>query len=92
MAAVFLALGYFILRKRRRRRRDKTTELVGTEKPMLHSDDIKPDRKELQGDEPALQVTSTLWNDAMAELPANEMPGTELDASNGPQDGRSIRG
>jgi hypothetical protein len=58
---------------------------------MLHSDDIKPDRKELEGDEPAPKLPRTLWNDAIAELPANETPGTELDASNTIQNGRSIQ-
>jgi hypothetical protein len=89
--AAFFGVGYFILRKRRRQRRNRTTERVGSDKPMLHSDHIKPDRKELQGDEPALTVTSTLRNPAMAEMPANEMPGTELDASNTIQNGRSIQ-
>jgi LPXTG-motif cell wall-anchored protein len=91
VVAAFLGVGYFILRKRRRQRRKSTTGLVSSDKPMLHSDDIKPDRKELQGDEAAPKLPRTLWNDAIAELPANEMPGTELDASNTIQNGRSIQ-
>lgn len=98
MAAVLLAVGYIVLRKRRRRRRD--AEFVGLEKPMLHSDDLKPDHNELAGDMPAPKVTSTLGNDSMAEtpvneMPVNEMPGPELDASNaqdsGPTGGQATR-
>jgi hypothetical protein len=78
VAALF-AVGVFVLRKRNRRLTAKVARNEAGEKPMLHSDHVKPDRKELPGDE--LVAKYTPWNASTAELPVNETVGAELDAS-----------
>jgi hypothetical protein len=83
IVAALLIAEYFVLRKWERQR--PNTGLVDHEKPMLHSDDFQPDLKEVPGDKSALKDKATLWNESMAEMPANEITGAELDASFSPE-------
>ena len=78
--AALLTACVFVLRKQRRRLRAQLAANEAGEKPMLHSAYIMPDSKELPGDGSAAQ--RTVCNGSMAEMPANEIAGTELDASN----------
>lgn len=74
-----LAVGVFILRKRRRRLTAKPAGNEAGEKSMLHSNHSRLDRKELPGDDSLAKRTAS--NESIAEMPANEIAGTELDAS-----------
>ena len=65
-----------------------------TEKAQLHSDDVKPDRKELQGTEGSremlekrptevveLAANEGVVGNKLKELPSNETPGHELETT-----------
>ncbi|KAK4949680.1 hypothetical protein LTR10_011521 [Elasticomyces elasticus] len=92
---VLIALGCALFWRRRRRRRanrDDTSPV--TEKAQLHSDDVKPERKELQGTngsrellerkptgEAEMAANEEVTRDNLQELPSNEPPGHEMETT-----------
>ena len=69
-AALIIVVAWFALRKRR----TKPTSVEDTgvpEKAQLHSDDIKPDRKELEGTKASQNMLEKRATN-LSELPANE--------------------
>jgi hypothetical protein len=91
VAALLTTIACFVLRRRMKRLRSSPGSVennAGYDRVMLHSEDVKPDRKELVGDKPVAKQKQTLWDESMVELPANETAGAELDASDGAGLGR----
>jgi hypothetical protein len=81
LAAVFIiALVIFLyFRRRKRHKQDKirkaeTADRQEEEKAQLHSEDLKPIRQELSGDQPLASKKDV----PIAEVPANEAVGSEL--------------
>ncbi|EXJ88602.1 hypothetical protein A1O1_05532 [Capronia coronata CBS 617.96] len=87
-----------LVRRRRRKRRAAArgqASMEGHEKPQLHSDDIKPDRKELEGtrvsntmrERLATEIAELSANeevvrrDRLGELPSNEPTGHEMETT-----------
>lgn len=78
--AALLTAWVFVLRRQKRRLPAQLAANEAGEKPMLHWTHVNHDPKELPGDGSAAQHTG--WNESMVEMPANEVAGRELDASN----------
>jgi hypothetical protein len=84
---------FFFLRRRKQRRQRvieqaEAANVQGAEKAQLHSEDLKPNRNELAGDQrlvlkrhvPVAEMPANedpQW--AMGEMPANEIAGSELE-------------
>jgi hypothetical protein len=71
--AVIVIVGWFLLRQRRRSRSPPALgdDQGAHEKAQLHSDDVKPDRKELEGTKASQALLEKRPPD-ISELPANE--------------------
>ncbi|EXJ56595.1 hypothetical protein A1O7_06939 [Cladophialophora yegresii CBS 114405] len=69
-AAVVIIVVWFLLRRRRKKPAALQDDQAAHEKAQLHSDDMKPDRKELEGT-PASQALLEKRPTAISELPAN---------------------
>lgn len=82
--AIFCGLALiFFFRRKKRRAKEKASidENADTDvKAQLHSEDVKPVRKELQGDQPPEVLPGKGL--VVAELPANEIVGSEMEARN----------
>ena len=96
--ALFVALAVFTLRRKRKTSQEKlATDNLQSEKAQLHSDDLKPDRKELQASRPSGSPGTFAELPAKepvargTEMPANEVVGAEMQASRPPVSNRIPR-
>ncbi|KIV78851.1 hypothetical protein PV11_06460 [Exophiala sideris] len=93
LAAVVLA-GFLFRKQRHKRLAHKKDTSDVTEKAQLHSDDVKPDRKELQGTDGPQELSEKkptemaemaaneeVARDNLKELPSNEPPGHEMETT-----------
>jgi LPXTG-motif cell wall-anchored protein len=89
--AIVGLLAFFLLRRRKQNRRHHAAETdphLQGEKAQLHSDDLKPVRKELMGQgvikrkpvPPAEMPANEDLERITSELPANEIIGSEMDS------------
>jgi hypothetical protein len=89
--AIVGLLAFFLLRRRKLNRRHHAAEIdphLQGEKAQLHSDDLKPVRKELMGQgvikrkpvPPAEMPANEDLERITSELPANEIIGSEMDS------------
>jgi hypothetical protein len=74
-----LALIFFSRRKKRRAKASMGDNADTDVKAQLHSEDVKPVRKELQGDQPPEELPGK--DVVVSELPANEIVGSEMEAA-----------
>ncbi|KAK5210450.1 hypothetical protein LTR47_000339 [Exophiala xenobiotica] len=92
--AMVVLVAVFFWRRRRKSRAPVEEPSIVTEKAQLHSDDVKPDRKELQGTEGSrdmlekqpkevaeMAANEEVVADNLKELPSNETPGHELETT-----------
>jgi hypothetical protein len=87
---LFCGLALFFFRRKKRRAEEKASieENADTDvKAQLHSEDVKPVRKELQGDQPPGVLPEK--GVVVAELPANEIVGSEMEAAHELKSGRA---
>jgi hypothetical protein len=84
----------FLVRRRRKRLLAKERPPSVHEKPQLHSDDVKPDRKELEGTRAArdmlerhpeevaeMPTNEEVPSHDLNEMPSNETPGHEMETT-----------
>jgi hypothetical protein len=83
-----LALIFFFRRKKRRaKEKASIDENADTDvKAQLYSEDVKPVRKELQGDQPPEELLGK--GVVVTELPGNEIVGSEMEAAHELRSGR----
>ncbi|KAK5228335.1 hypothetical protein LTR72_002218 [Exophiala xenobiotica] len=92
--AMVILMAVFFWRRRRKSRAPVEEPSIVTERAQLHADDVKPDRKELQGtgdsremlEKQPAEVAEMAANEEVVannlkELPSNETPGHELETT-----------